>query len=43
MPRPALQAAFLGLATPLAALTLYLEPPWCFAALMAYYFLAETW
>ena len=31
------------LATPFAALTLYLSPPWAFASLMGYYFFAETW
>ena len=35
--------AFLTLATPFAALTLYLAPPYCFIALALYYFCAETW
>ena len=37
------QSGFLILATPFAALTLYLEPPYCFIALALYYFFAETW
>ena len=37
------QAAFLAAATPFAALTLHLDPPYCFITLMAYYFCAETW
>lgn len=37
------QAAFLAAATPFAFLTLTLDPPYCFVALMAYYFCAETW
>jgi MFS family permease len=31
------------LATPFAALTLHLSPPYAFATLMGYYFFAETW
>jgi len=38
-----MQTVFLLLALPFSALTLFLEPPYCFIALMAYYFLAETW
>lgn len=37
------QSGFLTLATPFAALTIYLEPPYCFIALALYYFCAETW
>ena len=37
------QSAFLVLATPFAALTIYLEPPYCFIALALYYLFAETW
>ena len=37
------QSGFLILATPFAALTLYLRPPYCFIALALYYFFAETW
>ena len=37
------QSGFLLLATPFAALTVYLEPPYCFIALALYYFCAETW
>ena len=37
------QSGFLVLATPFAALTLYLRPPYCFIALALYYFFAETW
>ena len=37
------QSAFLTLATPFAALTIYLEPPYCFITLALYYFCAETW
>lgn len=38
-----IQALFLAAATPFAALTLHLDPPYCFICLMAYYFCAETW
>eukprot|EP00091_Calanus_sinicus_P014436 TRINITY_DN3197_c0_g1_i1.p1 TRINITY_DN3197_c0_g1~~TRINITY_DN3197_c0_g1_i1.p1 ORF type:complete len:463 (-),score=120.15 TRINITY_DN3197_c0_g1_i1:123-1511(-) len=37
------QSGFLTLATPFAALTIYLEPPYCFISLALYYFCAETW
>jgi len=37
------QCGFLTLALPCAVLTLYLPPPFCFIALLAYYFCAETW
>ena len=37
------QSGFLILATPFAALTLFLQPPYCFIALALYYFFAETW
>jgi len=37
------QSGFLLVATPFAALTVYLEPPYCFIALALYYFCAETW
>jgi len=38
-----MQTVFLLLALPFSALTLFLEPPYCFISLMAYYFMSETW
>jgi len=38
-----LLSGFHLLATPFAALTLYLDPPYAFITLMGYYFCAETW